>query len=443
MPTLRSQQREAASNIRTHSTLLLADVGAGKTATALTAIGGRALFYGRQRTLVVGTRRICKSVWGAEVEKWLPGYAYDTVAELKPDKRRAILEDDSILIVGINFENLAWAFGEYGSRLAGMFPQLVIDESSRLENPASKTFRIIDEHLHEFEWRLPMTGTPQANHLEDIWGSVYLADLGRALGRYKDAFLQNYFHPIRRHDRLAWIPKHGAAEAIHKRLTENAATHRMPFVWHAPVEIDVLLPINPEVTWIIKRIDDELAESPDVTIKGVTYARNGQRVYLKMLQLSAGLVYDDEGNIQYLHQDKLFALKEIADEAHGEPVMVVFQFEHERDAILEMFPQARLLDNDDTLAEWNDGKIEMLLVHPKSCGYGLNAQLSGCDVQVWFTPTPDAELYGQTIGRLNRPGNEKVIRVFRLIMKGTKDKASYMVVAARQKGERATLDMYE
>jgi len=84
----------------------------------------------------------------------------------------------------------------------------------------------------------------------------------------------------------------------------------------------------------------------------------------------------------------------------------------------------------------------VLLVHPKSCGHGLNAQLGGCDLQVWFTPTTDAEYYTQSIGRLNRPGNPKTIRVMRLIMQGTKDRAAYMVVAARQRGENATLESF-
>jgi SNF2 family DNA or RNA helicase len=162
-----------------------------------------------------------------------------------------------------------------------------------------------------------------------------------------------------------------------------------------------------------------------------------------MLQLSSGNVYNDAGETLEVHQDKLTALQEIVDEAKGEPMMVVFQFDHERDVLLEAFSQARLLDSNETLADWNAGKIEMLLVHPRSCGHGLNAQLSQCDLQVWFTPTTDAELYTQTVGRLNRPGNPKTVRVIRLIMQGTKDRASYLVVAARQRGEDATLESFE
>lgn len=439
MPTLRPAQIDAAFYLENKSALLLADVGAGKTATSLTALRAHNTPF-RYRTLVLGTKRICETVWGPEVAMWAPGYTYACAAGKNAGERCAILEDDSIDIVGLNYENIIWAIKTYGKRLATLFPNLIIDESSRLENPASKSFKAIDPILPLFSWRLPMTGTPRANHLHDLWGSVYLADLGKALGEYKEAFLQYFFHPVNRRIGLDWIPKAGSEAEIYDRL--KGVVYRMPFLWHPLVEQDVILPLNPMVDKIQKHIDKELKESPVVTLHGITYTRDGNRINAKMLQLSSGFVYDDDHNVVLVHDDKIKALKEIVDEARGEPIMVVFQFDHERDHILKAFPQARLLDSAAVLDQWNDGKIEILLVHPKSCGHGLNAQLSGCDLQVWFTPTTDAELYTQVGGRLNRPGNPKTIRVLRLIMQGTKDRACYNVVAARQRGEHATLDAF-
>jgi hypothetical protein len=421
--------------------LLLADVGAGKTATALHAITCRAVAYGKQRTLVLGTKRICDMVWGPEIDLWLPGYTFASAAGKDTDERRAILLDPKLDIVCLNYDNIIWAVKEFGPRLPRLFPQLVIDESSKLENPASKSFRSIKPILHLFKWRLPMTASPCANYLSDIWGSAYLADMGKALGEYKEAFLQTFFRQVNRHGRTVWIPKHDSAAKIEARLQD--VVYRMPFEWPAPVEIDMVLPLNSRVRTIQERIDKELKEELEVAIDGVTYARNGCRVNPKMIQLSSGNVYTDDGGFQHLHADKYRALEEIVDEAKGEPMMVVYQFDHERDGILQDFPQARLLDNDQTLADWNEGKIEILVVHPRSCGHGLNAQLSHCDLQVWFSPTTDAELYTQTVGRINRPGNPKTVRVIRLIMKGTKDRASYMVIAARQRGENATLESFE
>ena len=436
-------QDTAANECCFEPRLLLADVGAGKTAAALTMIYRRAINHHKPgRTLVLGTKRICDMVWGAEVEVWVAGYRYESAAGKSPDERRRIMTDRDIDIVGLNYENVAWAVKEFDSELCNLFQNLIMDESSKLENPASKTFRAIAPLLHLFQWRLPMTASPRANYLHDIWGSVYLADLGERLGKYKQAFLQEFFFPVDLHGRLSWRPKHDAEARIYELIKD--IVHRMPFEWHPPVEQDVILKLEPVVKKINHQIDDLIEDEEFVTIDGVTYARYGSRVHAKMLQLSSGHVYSDDGGYKCLHHAKYEALEEIVAEARGEPMMVVYMFDHERDQILARFPQAKLLEGNDVLRDWNDGKIEILVVHPNSCGHGLNAQLCQCDLQVWLSPPMgDAEKYSQTVGRLNRPGNPKTVRVIRLIMQGTKDRASYMVIAARQRGENVTLESFE
>lgn len=431
-------QKIAAAATSQNSRLLLADVGAGKTATALQAVTERP--YGR--TLVLGTKRICDMVWGQEIAIWQPHLTYRSAAGLPPGSRRAIFLDDTIDVVGLNFENIVWAVQNFGDQLPILFSNLIIDESSKLENPASKSFRAIQPLLPLFRWRLPMTGTPRANYLHDLWGNVYLADLGESLGKYKQAFLQEFFIPVDQRGRLAWIPKRDAETRIYELI--KGVVHRMPFEWRPPVEQDVLIALDPAVKRINKQIDELIKEEEFVTVDGVTYARFGSRVNAKMLQLSSGHVYTDDGGYKCIHHAKYEALEEIVTEAKGEPLMVVYMFDHERDQVLARFPQARLLEGNDVLKDWNEGKIEILVVHPNSCGHGLNAQLSQCDLQVWLSPPMgDAEKYTQTVGRLNRPGNPKTVRVIRLIMQGTKDRASYMLIAARQRGEDATLESFE
>ena len=442
MSTLRPAQKIASKEVSPKSKLLLADVGAGKTAAVLSALRIRRITIGRKRTLVISTLRICNSVWKEEVPKWAPEFSYASVAGKAPAERQRILEDESIDIVAINFANLIWLADTYGSRITTLFPQLVIDESSKLENPRSNSFRAMKPLLPLFIWRLPMTGTPRANRLQDLWGNAYLADLGASLGQYFEGFLQNWFFQSEQAGHCKWRPKHNAEKEIYARLA--GTVHRMPFEWHKPFEIDLYVECHPKVRAIEKEIDFALKqEFEKVIIDNVTYTQSGQRINAKTIQLSSGFIYDDDHNVVKIHSSKMDAFTEIVQEAKGEPIMVVYQFDHERDAILNEFPQARYLDSNETLRDWNNKKIEILLVHPLGCGHGVNAQYSGCDLQVWFSPTEDAELYTQTVGRLNRPGNDKKIRVIRLIMRNTKDKACYLMVEARQRGERATLDMFE
>ena len=441
MPSLRPSQKTAASAISPISQLLLADVGAGKTATALQAIRQRRIVNGKQRVLVLGTLRICNTVWEQETAAWTPELTYASVAGKTESERKRIMESDCD-IVGLNFDNLIWAVESYGEILPRLFHWLVIDECSKLENPASKSFRAIKPLLPLFEWRLPMTGTPRANHLYDLWGSVYLADIGESLGNYRGAFLQKWFYAVKRKVGIDYVPRWNAEDEIYNRI--KGLVHRMPFEWQPPIEIDVILPLNPAVDKIQKEIDASLKnEVEKVALNGITFVRRGTRVHTKFLQLASGCIYDDKDEVVVIHQDKLDALAEIITEAKGEPVMVVFQYDHERDTIRGRFQDALVMDSDETLAEWNEGKINLLLVHPLSCGHGVNAQFSGSSLQIWYTPTADAELYTQTVGRMNRPGNNKTVRVMRLIMKGTKDQETYLIVAARQHSEVKTLGLFK
>ena len=67
------------------------------------------------------------------------------------------------------------------------------------------------------------------------------------------------------------------------------------------------------------------------------------------------------------------------------PILVAYQFKHERDRILSYFKGSRVLDkNPQTIRDWNAGKIPMLLAHPASCGHGLSMQ-DGGNILVFYS----------------------------------------------------------
>lgn len=440
---LRPSQQRAAHALLNDSKLLLADVGSGKTATALSILRYRNT-VSKARTLVLGTKRICNMVWPQEVRVWAPEFSCASVAGLSALKRKALVESSTDIIC-LNYDNLLWAIETYGEALPAMFPQLIIDESSKLENPKAKGARALKALLPLFTWRLPMTGTPRANRLEDLWGNVLLADLGQTLGEFRELFRQKYFYPTQGVWGVKYVPKFGAEAEIYDACAPSV--YRMVYDGDKPevVEINISLPLNDAVEKVQAFIARALEEGQDpVFHEGITWASGGYRSFTKQLQLSSGLVYMDGGEIRQYHTDKLDALREIVAEAHGAPMMVVYAYEHERDAILDTFPQAKVLgDSEHILTSWNNGEIEMLLLHPLSAGHGLNAQFGG-SVMVWYTPTPDAELYKQTVGRLARSGQRSpLVKVLRLIMEGTEDARCYAVVLGRDQDEKAALDYFK
>lgn len=438
---LRPSQRDAIAAVYRHPKLLLADVGTGKTAVALTAVKLRRESWPRDRTLLISTVRICKYVWPEETAKWAPELTYKSVAGLTPSKRRAILEDPDIDIVGINFENLVWLFKNYGDSLSGFFQELIIDESSKLENPSSANFRAFAPHLERFSWVLPMTGTPRANYLADFWGHAYLVDQGKALGKFRETFRQKYFT-------LKWVPygdkrsyriNPDAEKEIYDKMRN--ITHRLVFDGEKPevIEIDIKIPLNGAVDYIQKRV---AALEYDGKIDNVSYLnRDGLHVPTKFIQLASGIVYDNDEKPVKIHDDKYLTLKDFIADVHGEPVVVVYNYAHELDELRYRFPQARSLHSQKDIDDWNNGEIEIALIHPLSCAHGLNLQFGG-STMLWFSPPPtlDAELYAQAVGRLARSGQKnKLVKVFRLIMDGTDDKQNYLAITAKLAAQNRSL----
>ena len=84
------------------------------------------------------------------------------------------------------------------------------------------------------------------------------------------------------------------------------------------------------------------------------------------------------------------------------------------------YPNAQTINDDKAIERWNEGKIELLLIHPKSAGHGLNLQHGGC--KMVFVSLPwSLELFEQTVGRLHRSGQKHDVWVYLLLTNKTID----------------------
>ena len=92
----------------------------------------------------------------------------------------------------------------------------------------------------------------------------------------------------------------------------------------------------------------------------------------------------------------------------GENLLVFYSYQHDKARILQRFPQARELKTPADVADWNAGKIPLLLCHPASAGHGLNLQQGG-HIIVWYGLPWSLELYQQANARLPRPGQKQSV----------------------------------
>ena len=107
--------------------------------------------------------------------------------------------------------------------------------------------------------------------------------------------------------------------------------------------------------------------------------------------------------------------------------------QHDLERIRERFTVREIKTSRD-IADWNQGKIPVAVIHPASAGHGLNLQ-SGGSTLIWFGLTWSLELYQQTNARLWRQGQkEQTVVIHHIITKNTIDER---IMSALQKKERA------
>ena len=413
--------------------------GMGKTSIALTAASQ--ILYDRfeaSKVLVVAPLRVAEDTWSREGTKWDHLKHLRVCKVLGDAKRRlAALEADADLYC-INRENVPWLVKHYGSRWP--FGLVIIDELSNFRNPSSKRFRALRKvrPLIKFLWGL--TGTPRPRSLLDLWAQVYLLDRGQRLGETYGGYKGRYFTPGRRNGYVIfdWNPRPGAEEEITQKISDICISLETAGNLQMPELVTTTRPVilSPESRSKYEALEREaVLPLKDCVIDAASAAAiNG-----KLMQIAGGAVYDESHVPHDIHSEKLDALEDIIAEADGEPVLVAYRFQHERDRILARFPQAVQLKGSDTIAAWNRGEIPILLAHPAGAGHGLNLQ-DGGHIIVWFGPTYDLELDEQFNDRLYRQGQRFTTSIIYLVAEGTVEEDAMRALQAKAGGQAAMME---
>lgn len=398
---------------------MLLEMGLGKTVITLTAIDVliNELFE-VDRVLVIAPKRVAEDTWTREHAKWdhLRHLRVSKVLGSPEQRRRALAVDADIYVIGR--DNVVWLVEQ--CRQSWPFDMVVIDELSSFKNPQAKRFRALKKVIPKASRVVGLTGTPSANGLMDLWAEIYLLDRGERLGHTLGAYREKYFRPGARNGYVVfkWEPLRGSREKIEAAISDICISMSADDYLTLPKQIDNLIPVklSPQEMKQYKTMEaEQLLHIDDEDV----VALNAAAVMTKLLQIANGSVYSHEGNVVRLHDAKLEALLEIIDTTDS-PVLIFYSYKHDLAAIKAAIPGARTLDGPEDIAEWNAGRVQVLLAHPASVGYGLNLQEGG-HVIVWYGLTWSLELYQQANARLYRQGQDKPVIIHHLIAEGTVD----------------------
>ena len=410
---LRPYQEEGVRFLQEHDrALLLMDMGTGKTITTLTDLASRP----GERALVVGTKRICESVWMQEAADWdhTRHLRFVQLAGMKPAKRSQLLDGEWDVAL-INYENLVWLC-ETHPKVVAACGTLVLDEISHMKNTSSRRFKKFRNHVKHFPRRRGLTGTPVPNKLLDLFGVTLLMDDGQRFGRAITPFKEQWFHPVDYH-RHQWAPNEDTEEWMFSQIEDLC--YRVESADLPPINpVDVVVTLPPLAQARYNELDKHFVAEWD---GGRVVAHNAAEAINKLQQVAQGRVYDEDGRVLDVHTAKLDALVELIEELQGQPLLVGYTYQHDATVIQERVPQARLLLEPEDIEDWNRGEVPVMLVHPKSAGHGLNLQHGGSHLALYGLNW-SLELYSQLAARLARPGQrEDSVTLFRFVAAGTID----------------------
>lgn len=423
MRALRPYQKRMVDWILSHpKTCLFAGMGTGKTVSTLTAIRDRLHRLDTERVLIVAPLRVARSTWPTEIDDWehLKGIDY-AVLHGSP-ATRARLADGNASIHIINVDLFVWLVKHHGEHWP--YDWLVLDESTLFKNPTSKRTKALKKVARKLHYYTALSGTPAPNGLLDLWAQVWPIDYGeRMLGRTITSYRQKWFDSD--WQGWAWTPRKGAQAEIEQVISSDCLSMTAASEFDLPPQINNIIEVDlpTEAQRIYDDLNRELvAEFADVEVIAPTAAVKAN----KLLQATAGAIYDEDGHWHEIHKAKIEALQDIVEEAAGASVLVAYQFKSDLQRLLKAFPKARHLDkNPATIKDWNAGKVPMLLAHPASAGHGLSLQHGG-SILAFFSLGWSLEHYQQIIERIGptrqaQSGYDRAVYVHHIVAAGTID----------------------
>ena len=362
--------------------------GTGKTASAIWAADYLMTQGKVRRVLVVCPLSIMDSAWRNDLFSFAMHRTVD-VAHGSKEKRKKIINSGAEFII-INYDGVEIVKDEI---INGGFDLFIVDEATHYKNAQTKRWKTLNKIIGENDWLWMMTGTPAAQSPVDAYGLAKLVNpmaVPRFFGSWRDMVMWKV-------TQFKWKPKETAKDT--KRFIEMTGQQKKYY------------------ETLRKRLVMQVAG------EGVT-AANAAIALNKLLQISAGAVYTDDGDtVQFDIKNRYQVLREVIDES-SKKVLIFVPFKHTIDLLVGKLTSdgvtSEVIRGDvpaskrtDIFARFqNDPDPKVLVIQPQAAAHGVT--LTAANTVVWWGPTSSLETYAQANARVHRSGQTHKCTVIQL-----------------------------
>jgi len=407
-------QRTTAEFLSAHKrAYCLSEAGTGKTSAVIWAADYLMKKGLVKRMLVVCPLSIMQAAWQSDFFKTAM-HRTVSIAHGTAEKRKKIFAENADVVI-INYDGIEIVEKEI---MNGGFDLVVVDEANYIKTVTTRRWKAINKIVNPNTWVWLMTGTPAAQSPADAYGLAKLVNpssVPKYAGTFKDMVMQKI-------GQFTWVPRFNAQDTVFKTLQPairytKAECLDLPAVMYQTREV----PLTPQQEKYYKKLKkDMFVQTSGVDVTAV----NAGVMLTKLLQVSAGSIYSDDGQVvEFDISNRMTALKEIISEA-SHKVLVFCPFRHSIDKVMTE------LQKDKISCETIHGDVSMnrrseifknfqetkdpqvLVIQPQAASHGVT--LHAANVVVFWSPVMSVETYIQCCARVDRAGQRNPMTVVHL-----------------------------
>ncbi len=415
--------------------------GTGKTASAIWAADYLMTQGKVNRVLVICPLSIMDSAWRNDLFAFAMHRSVD-VAHGSKDKRKKIINSGADFVI-INYDGVEVVKDEIAN---GGFDLFIVDEATHYKNAQTKRWKTLNKLIGDNDWLWMMTGTPAAQSPVDAYGLAKLVNplsVPRFFGSWRDMVMWKV-------TQFTWKPKDTSKDTVFKalqpaiRFTKDECLD-LPDMVYTKRFVEMTKQQQQYYDMLRKRMVMQVA-GEDVTAANAAINLN------KLLQISAGAVYTDDGDtVQFDIKNRYQALKEVIDES-SQKILIFVPFKHAIDLLMEKLTRdgvtSEMIRGDvsaskrtDIFARFqHDPDPKVLVIQPQAAAHGVT--LTAANTVVWWGPTSSLETYAQANARVHRSGQKHKCTVIQLAGSAA-EKRIYRMLDARINIHTEMINLYK
>lgn len=394
-----------------------------------------------KRVLVICPLSIMHSAWRADLFKTVMHRSVD-VAHGSRKKREEIINGGAEFVI-INFDGVETVLDPL--KAAG-FDLVIIDEANAVKTATTKRWKAINSLISPDTWVWMATGTPASQSPTDAYGLAKMMN---------PSSVPNYFYAYRdmvmyKVTQFKWTAKKTAQQTVNRVLQPAILFTKeecldLPELLYTTREV----PLTPQQAKYYKMLKERFTiQAAGETVTAVNAATNLN----KMLQVSGGAAYTDDGNtIEFDITHRYNVLLEAIEESTHK-VLVFVPFRHTIKLLEER------LTKDGYAVATIDGSVpvtqrteifhrfqttpdpRVLIIQPAAASHGVT--LHAANTVVWWSPVTSNETYHQANARVHRAGQKNPCLVVRLCGSQV-EKSLYQSLDSKTKDMNDLLGLYK